>query len=246
MPFPNTVNYNWPAGFPGRLASANPMRTVVPGQNGFRAAFGGLIIARFAWIDADGTTLINGATETGSGATATAVLTSTSVTSVTVTNGGANYDDAPTVVFSGGSGSGAAATAVVVNGVVTAINVTAGGSGYTSAPTITLNPLTVSGAPSGFVYADQQGIATQYLQESTMTIPGGFPVGLAEGGDFFAVSATAATRGQEVYAATATGLISTAAAGSPPSGTIDTGWRVSQGGPAGSPIIITGPSEVWA
>ncbi len=195
MPFPNRVNYNWPAGFPGRLASSNPMRSVVPGSNGFCAGYGGLTIAAFAWI---------------------------------------------------GGGSGAAATATVVNGVITEITVTAGGSGYTSVPTVTITETAESTSPSGFVYADQQGLTTRYLQESTMVIPQGFMAGLAEGGDFFAISATDAVRGNAVYASTTTGAISTAAAGSPPSGTVATGWVVSQGAAAGAPIIITGPMTVEA
>lgn len=49
---------------------------------------------------------------TGTGATATAVLTGTTVTSVTVTNGGATYTQ-PSIVFSGGGGSGATAVATI-------------------------------------------------------------------------------------------------------------------------------------
>ncbi|MGG6429364.1 structural cement protein Gp24 [Acetobacter ghanensis] len=59
MPFPNTVHYGWPAGFPGAWAGQNPQRMVVPGANGFRAGAGGVNIAAFAWVQADGATVLN-------------------------------------------------------------------------------------------------------------------------------------------------------------------------------------------
>jgi len=46
----------------------------------------------------------------GSGAVATAVLTSTTVTGITITNGGAGYTTSPTIAITGGSGSGASVT----------------------------------------------------------------------------------------------------------------------------------------
>lgn len=246
MPFQTHANYSWPAGFPGRIASANPMRSVVSGSEGFRAGYGGVTIGAFAWIDADGTTVISRVQETGSGAAGTAVLTAAAVSGVTITNGGSQYDDPPAVTFTGGGGAGAAGTAVVSNGVVTGVTITAGGTGYTSAPTVAFAAPVIAGSPSGFVYADQQGLTTQFLQESTMLDQSGYGVGLAEGGDFFAVSTTAAVRGQAVFASLTTTAISTGTAGSPPSGSVATGWIVSQGGPAGSPIIITGPQFVTA
>jgi hypothetical protein len=57
---------------------------------------------------------------------------------VTITNGGAAYTSAPTVVFNGGGGSGAVGVATINNGSVTGITITNPGSGYTSAPTVTL------------------------------------------------------------------------------------------------------------
>lgn len=126
----------------------------------------------------------------------------------------------------------------------------AGPSGLTIAAFAWLNAdgLTVSntgsGKPAGFVHRDQQGLTTQYLQGATMGIPAGFAVTLSSGGDFWAVASTAATVGQSVYASTTDGTIQTGTPGSAPSGTVDTGWFVSQGGNAGSPIIITGPITV--
>ena len=63
----------------------------------------------------------------------------------TITDGGAGYSSAPTVVFSGGGGVNASATATESGGVVTAITLTNPGSGYTSAPTISF---TGGGTPS--------------------------------------------------------------------------------------------------
>lgn len=159
MPFPNKVNYTWPVGFPGRLASANPFRSVVPPRNGFRAGVGGLTVAAFAWAQPDGS-LLNAGTAT----------------------------------------------------------------------------------PSGFVPAEQQGLTTAYLAESTMTVPEGFMTNLVAGGDFYAVSSVAANVGDLVYASTTTGAIVTAVPGATaPTGSVATGWFVTYGAVAGDPIIITGP-----
>jgi hypothetical protein len=59
---------------------------------------------------------------------------------VTLTNPGAAYVSAPTVVISGGSGTGATASAAVSNGVVTNVVITNPGSGYLASdlPTVTL------------------------------------------------------------------------------------------------------------
>lgn len=76
----------------------------------------------------------------GATATATANLTTGSVTSVTVTNGGGGYTAAPIVQFFGGGGSGATATANLTGGVVTSITVNTGGAGYTSPPTVDITP----------------------------------------------------------------------------------------------------------
>ena len=65
----------------------------------------------------------------------------TSVLSITITNGGTNYQTAPTVTIGTPNlayGTQASATATVTNNSVTAITVTNAGSGYTSAPTVTI------------------------------------------------------------------------------------------------------------
>jgi hypothetical protein len=73
----------------------------------------------------------------GTVATATASLTSSTVSSIAVTNGGTNYNSNPIITISGGGGTGATAVATVsAAGVITGITVTNGGSGYTSTPTV--------------------------------------------------------------------------------------------------------------
>jgi hypothetical protein len=63
-----------------------------------------------------------------------------SVTVITVTAGGSNYQTAPNVVIDGGDGSGASATAFLNSaGAVDRIEIDTPGAGYTSNPTITFN-----------------------------------------------------------------------------------------------------------
>lgn len=73
-----------------------------------------------------------------------------------------------------------------------------------------------SGAPTGFVGRQQQGLITTYLADASMTIPEGFPVTLFNGGDFWAKNdgAAQALPGMKVYADLSTGKISFAATGS--------------------------------
>lgn len=57
-------------------------------------------------------------------------------------------------------------------------------------------------APDGFVHREQQALITDYLAESSMTIPVGFPVVLHNEGDFWALLAgsTSAAVGDPIYA----------------------------------------------
>ncbi|MFT8720018.1 hypothetical protein [Acetobacter sp.] len=122
-----------------------------------------------------------------------------------------------------------------------AAGVTVGAFGWVQADGVTvLNKPVGSEAPTGFVLRDQTGLITEYLGESTMTLIDGWNVQLMTGGDYFAVSSTAATPGQAVYASTTDGSIATGAAGTTPSGHVATGFVVTQGGAAGAIIIISG------
>lgn len=66
----------------------------------------------------------------GYGAAGTVTLSSGAVSSVSITEGGAGYTEAPTVEFVG-NGTGATGTASISNGAVTGVTVDTGGSGYT-------------------------------------------------------------------------------------------------------------------
>ena len=122
-----------------------------------------------------------------------------------------------------------------------AAGVAVGAFGWVQADGVTvLNKPVGTEAPTGFVLRDQTGLITQYLGESTMTLLSGWNVQLMTGGDYFAVASTAATPGQAVYASTTDGSIKTGAAGTAPSGSVATGFVVTQGGAAGATIIISG------
>ena len=103
------------------------------------------------------------------------------ITSISVTNGGVGYTQAPTVTLTGGGGAGATATATInSNGEVTAINVTSGGSGYTSCPTVTFgNPGSTSTAGTCTIVAGAitnipvGNAGTGYTQAPTVTLTGG-------------------------------------------------------------------------
>lgn len=64
--------------------------------------------------------------------------TASGVSSIAVTDGGADYAGAPAVTISGGTGTGATAVANVVNGVVTGITVTNPGTGYSPGDVLTV------------------------------------------------------------------------------------------------------------
>lgn len=94
-------------------------------------------------------------------------------------------------------------------------------------------------APDGFVHRDLTGQISSLFDESTMTIPPGFPVSLFTAGDFWATSATAATPGQAVFASTTDGSLSTAAAGSTVSGAVQTRFYVASACAAGELVKIS-------
>lgn len=75
-----------------------------------------------------------------------AVLTTGTINSLLLLNGGTGYSGTITVSITGGGGTGATATAVQTGGVITGVTLTNPGSGYTSNPTVTVNG---SGGGSG-------------------------------------------------------------------------------------------------
>lgn len=75
------------------------------------------------------------------------------------------------------------------------------------------------------------------FSNGTLNLPEGTPLSIAIAGDYWVISTTAATAGQSVFAATATGAISTGSTA--PSGSVETGWKVRMGGAAGEVILIS-------
>lgn len=73
----------------------------------------------------------------GTGATAVAVLAPTSVSGVTVVNGGTGFVYAPNVEFVGGGGAGATGVATLTPTSIAKVNVVAGGQNYAKPPTVT-------------------------------------------------------------------------------------------------------------
>ncbi|TAM15960.1 MAG: hypothetical protein EPN65_16735 [Pandoraea sp.] len=73
-----------------------------------------------------------------------------------------------------------------------------------------------TGKPLGFAVRDESGIIPNYLQEYSMQVPQGFPVQVAQRGEFFASSAAnVASLGQKVYANYGDGTLSFATSGAP-------------------------------
>jgi len=85
-----------------------------------------------------------------------------------------------------------------------------------------------SGPVTGFVHREQQGLITQYLQESSMVVPSGFGVTLMNGGDFVVknVGANQALIGQKAYASFTDGSVRFAATGSPDGGGTSTASQI--------------------
>lgn len=77
-----------------------------------------------------------------------------------------------------------------------------------------------AGPVTGFVHREQQGLITDYLQEASMKVPGGFGITLMNGGDFLAQNdgAAQALPGMKAYANFADGKVTFAATGSPTGG----------------------------
>ena len=105
-----------------------------------------------------------------------------------------------------------------------------------------------SGPVLGFIHREQQGLITQYLQESSMLVPAGFGVTVMNGGDFLVKNrgTTQALIGQKAYASLADGSASFAATGAPAGGgtstasTIAAGTNSFTGSITGNILTVTG------
>ncbi|CAG4887945.1 structural cement protein Gp24 [Paraburkholderia saeva] len=103
---------------------------------------------------------------------------------------------------------------------------------------------TGTGKPLGFAIRDQTGIIPNYLQEFSMQVPVGFPVQVAEQGEWFASSANVSTLGQKVFATLADGTLQFGAAGATIAGATETKFVVTRGGAANAVIKISTWSEL--
>jgi len=151
-----------------------------------------------------------------------------------------NLTPAPAVAGDFASASPRASVLAGPGGLVAGVGgVTVGNFAWVQPDGVTVESYgTGTAVPNGFVHRDQQALIQNYLQQSSMNIPVGFPVTLMRQGDFWAVNngSGASTIGGAVYArysdgavftanpsgASATGLIgstNTAAIGSTSTGT---------------------------
>lgn len=113
------------------------------------------------------------------------------------------------------------------------------------APIIVNN--TGSGPVTGFVHREQQALITLYLGNAANVIPGGMPVTLMSGGDFWIKNdgTTEALVGQKAYANFADGKASFAATGAPgtasgSASSIAAGTSSFAGSIAGDVLTVTG------
>jgi hypothetical protein len=88
-----------------------------------------------------------------------------------------------------------------------------------------------SGPVLGFVHREQQGLLTQYLQESTMLVYPGSGMTVMNGGDFLVKNrgAAAGQIGMKAYANFADGSVSFAATGTPSGGGTSTASTIAAG-----------------
>ena len=98
---------------------------------------------------------------------------------------------------------------------------------------------TGTGRPLGFVAVREITNPLGIDVEASNTVPVGYPVSVEVKGDFFAVTTTAATVGQKVFAVLADGTIKTGAAQATVKGAVETDFEVIQAGAAGDVIIIS-------
>lgn len=165
MPFQNQVGVEPALGVPGDFASMNPYASYPAGEGALIAGAGGVTIGAFAWVQADGSTVLN---KPPSGSTA---------------------------------------------------------------------------APDGFVHRNLTGQIADLFDESSMVIPEGFPVTLMTAGDYWAVTSTAATRGQKVFASSTNGTVSTGAAGATVEGSVEAQFYAANTCAAGEVVKISTWSE---
>lgn len=93
--------------------------------------------------------------------------------------------------------------------------------------------------PLGVVLRNLSYFKGDIFEGATLVVPEGSNLTTIIRGDLYAVSSTASTRGQKVFATLADGHIQTGAADATIEGAIETPWVVREGGAAGEIITIS-------
>lgn len=90
------------------------------------------------------------------------------------------------------------------------------------APAVVSN--TGTGAPTGFLHREMQGIITTFLAETSNVVPSGFPITLFKSGGFWVLNrgSDAATIGMKAFANNTDGTVTFAAAGATVAGSTET------------------------
>lgn len=128
-------------------------------------------------------------------------------------------------------------------GYVAAADIPIGGFAFEDADGLATNVGTGLGNPVGFVVREHSYYIFNALAEAVNFVPVGQNVSIAVKGDFYAVSSTAATVGQKVFAKTLDGSIATNAAGATVAGYTETDYEVITAGAIGEIIVISNHSE---
>lgn len=98
---------------------------------------------------------------------------------------------------------------------------------------------TGTGRPLGFAVREITTNPLGINVKASNTVPVGYPVSVEVKGDFFAVTATAATVGEKVFAVLADGTIKTGTAKATMEDAVETDFEVIQAGKANDVIIIS-------
>lgn len=98
-----------------------------------------------------------------------------------------------------------------------------------------------TGAPTGFLHREQQGLITAFLGEDGMTVPPGFPLTLMKEGGFWARNAGsgASVYGQKAFAKNSDGTVAFGAAGATIAGFTETKWFAMSVGAVGELVKIS-------
>jgi hypothetical protein len=131
-------------GIPARVLT-NPLPTVISGGGFFKS--GDTASFTLRQRDLGSTTFSDSETYTFRAAQLTSPGTQTQITRVDISQPGAGYLSAPTLVATGGGGVGLQLSAAVSGGAITSVSVADPGTGYTSGPVITTDSRTAQLLP---------------------------------------------------------------------------------------------------